>query len=224
MMRVKFFLLSLCGFALTLAANPVAWADEQDESIKKVVQRLNDVMLVAGKFDQQKKLQGLEYPLTSQGEFIFWKSHGLYLASDKPFFNASTITLDNIIHWQEDGSAVLSQEQNGLVQREISRTLLAFFSADLTLIEQRFHTQWQFHSDTWELTLTPRHEMVRKQMHSAHLRGGEFIQSLHLVAANGDVTDLAFSSITGQAAPTASQCRWFYLNNPEQHCAAATAQ
>src|SRR5690606_14721004 len=131
--------------------------------IQNVIQQLNSVTVIHGKFEQQKQLQGLDYPLTSSGHFIFWKEKGLYLASDTPFFNASTITPDNIIHWQENGTGSISEEQSGLIHREISRTLLAFFSVDVALIEERFTTEWQFDGKNWQLLLTPRHDMVRKQ-------------------------------------------------------------
>lgn len=210
------------GFLLVgifLMFTSVVCVAAEDEAIKKIVQQLNAVTLISGQFEQQKQLQGLDYPLSSSGHFIFWKDKGLYLASDKPFFNATTITLNQIIHWREDGSGSLSQEQSGLIQREISRTLLAFFSADLTLIEERFNTQWQFDETGWQLLLTPRHEMVRKQMHSAQLRGADYIESLRLTGGNGDITLLTFTNITDRAAPTAEQCRWFFLDNPQQYCA-----
>ena len=199
----------------------VAFANSEENAIQNVIQQLNSVTVIHGKFEQQKQLQGLDYPLTSSGHFIFWKAKGLYLASDTPFFNASTITPDNIIHWQENGTGSISEEQSGLIQREISRTLLAFFSADVALIEERFTTEWQFDGKNWQLLLAPRHDMVRKQMRSAELRGEDYIESLRIVGGNGDVTQLNFTDINSSDSPTQEQCRWFYLNDVAEHCAAA---
>jgi|GEM_PF-4346291 hypothetical protein len=216
MMRRIIF--SLMGLILTFT--DAALASREDEAIQNVIRQLSAVTLINGQFEQQKQLQGLDYPLTSSGHFIFWKEKGLYLASEKPFFNASTITPTDIIQWQEDGTGRISEEQSGLIQREISRTLLAFFSADIKLIEERFATQWQFEEQRWQLVLTPRHDMVRKHMHSAELRGGQYIESLQIIGGNGDITQLTFTDITSSAAPTPEQCRWFYLSQVEQHCAA----
>lgn len=211
-----FFLLAI----LVLVLTDIAFADSEESAIQNVVQQLNSVTVIHGSFEQQKQLQGLDYPLTSSGQFIFWKEKGLYLASDKPFFNASTITADNIIHWQENGRGKISEEQSGLIQREISRTLLAFFSADVELIEARFTTQWEFDGNAWKLLLTPRHEMVRKQMRSAELRGENYIKSLRIEGGNGDVTQLKFTDIHSSGSPTPEQCRWFFLDKLAQHCAA----
>src|SRR5690606_32562979 len=117
-----FFLLAV----LLLVLTELAFANSEENAMQTVVQQLNSVTVIHGKFEQQKPLQGLDSPLTSSGPFIFWKEKGLYLTSDTPFFNASTITPDNIIHWQENGTGSISEEQSGLIQREISRTLLAF--------------------------------------------------------------------------------------------------
>lgn len=211
-----FFLLAI----LVLVLTEIAFADSEESAIQNVVQQLNSVTVIHGSFEQQKQLHGLDYPLTSSGQFIFWKEKGLYLASDKPFFNASTITADNIIHWQENGSGKISEEQSGLIQREISRTLLAFFSADVELIEARFTTHWEFDGNAWKLLLTPRHEMVRKQMRSAELRGENYIKSLRIEGGNGDVTQLKFTDIHSSDSPTPEQCRWFFLDKLAQHCAA----
>lgn len=216
MRRIIFFLV---GSILVFTDS--VFADSEAEAIQNVVQQLSAVTLIHGKFEQQKKLQGLDYPLTSSGDFIFWKEKGLYLASDKPFFNAMTITAGNIIQWQENGTGTVSEEQSGLIQREISRTLLAFFSADVQLIEERFSTQWQFGEKRWQLLLTPRHDMVRKHMHTAELRGEQYIESLRIVGGNGDITELRFTDINSSIAPSLEQCRWFYLSQVEQHCAAA---
>ena len=212
-----FFLLAV----LVLVLTELAFANSEENAIQNIIQQLNSVTVIHGKFEQQKQLQGLDYPLTSSGQFIFWKEKGLYLASDKPFFNASTITPDNIIHWQENGTGSISEEQSGLIQREISRTLLAFFSADVALIEERFTTEWQYNGKSWQLLLTPRHDMVRKQMRSAELRGADYIESLRIVGGNGDVTQLNFTDINSSDSPTPVQCRWFYLNDVATHCATA---
>src|SRR5690606_42104711 len=79
---------------------------------QNVIRQLSAVTLINGQFEQQKQLQGLDYPLTSSGHFILWKEKGLYLASEKPFFNASTITPTDIIQWQEIGRAHVSEEQS----------------------------------------------------------------------------------------------------------------
>ncbi len=210
---VHFF--SSLGLLLTLSLfHSLVRADTQSQ-IDKVIARLNSISFVQGQFAQEKKLTGLAYALKAQGHFMFWKAQGLYLATDKPFFNAMTITSTSMINWQADGSGSIAQEQSGIVQREINKTLLAFFSADIALIQQRFNTTWVFDNDKWQLTLVPKLDVILKNMRSAVIHGDNNLQGLSVVAGNGDQTTLAFSAQIVRVAPSAADCRWFYLQAEE---------
>jgi outer membrane lipoprotein-sorting protein len=210
-------MLVLCGL---LVANSV-WAGTQQQ-IDQVVKRLSEIELVQGGFNQQKKLQGLAYALNAQGQFIFWRAHGLYIATAKPFFNAMTITGGEIINWQPNGTGAVAVEQAGIIQREINKTLLAFLSADIALIEQRFIADWVFEQNQWQLTLTPRNELIKKNMRAAVMQGDKFLQKLVVTAANGDETTIEFNAQIESAVPTQAECRWFYLH-AQQSCAAFAA-
>lgn len=193
-----------------------AQADTQVQ-IDQVVKRLSEIEVVQGGFNQQKKLQGLAYSLNAQGTFIFWRAHGLYIATEKPFFTAMTITGSDIITWQQNGTGSVAAEQSGLIQREINKTLLAFFSADIALIQQRFIADWVFEQEKWQLTLTPRLDLIKKNMRTAVMNGDQFLQKLVVTAANGDETTIEFHSQVESAVPTAEQCHWFYLQ-PQDAC------
>lgn len=194
----------LCTATSTQAAS--------SEQVAAVIKKINDIHFIQGEFTQHKKMQGIAYPLKSQGHFMFWKEHGLYLATDKPFFNAMTITGNGLITWQADGSGNIAQEQSGIIQREVNKTLLAFFSADIDLIEQRFSVEWVFEKNNWQLSLTPKLEMIQKSMRVAIIRGNQYMSELRVIAANGDQTEMFFSAQKESAQPIASECHWFYLD------------
>lgn len=210
-------MLLLCSLFLCSTAR----ADTQAQ-IDQVIKRLSELEVVQGGFNQQKKLQGLAYSLNAQGKFIFWREQGLYIATEKPFFNAMTITGGDIITWQQDGTGSVAAEQSGLIQREINKTLLAFFSADIGLIQQRFIADWIFEQDKWQLTLTPRLDLIKKNMRDAVMKGDQFLQKLVVTAANGDETTIEFNAQVESALPTVAQCRWFYVQ-AQQACATFSA-
>jgi outer membrane lipoprotein-sorting protein len=182
------------------------------EQIAKIVQQINGIHFLQGEFTQEKTLKDIAYPLKAQGHFMFWKGQGLYLATEKPFFNAITITGGGLINWQADGTGTMAQEQASIIQREVNKTLLAFFSADTELIEQRFNVEWVFDKNNWQLSLTPKLEMIQKNMRIAIIRGSHYMNELDVIAANGDKTHLVFSAQQESTQPTASDCRWFYIN------------
>ncbi|WP_041550798.1 outer membrane lipoprotein carrier protein LolA [Cellvibrio japonicus] len=213
---VCFFSKALCLW-LVLAAVHGRAAEPTQERIDQVVQRLGEIVFIRGDFVQEKTLKGLPYALRAQGTFIFWQNQGLYQATEKPFFNAFTITRDALINWQADGTGSLSREQPAIMQREVNKTLLAFFSADIALIQQRFNTEWQFTDNQWHLTLTPRLELIAKNMRSVELAGDHLLQSIRVLAANGDETRIQFSNQQPATEPTAGDCRWFFLP-PDTRC------
>lgn len=210
-------------FLTLMCWSQTTMANVQSEQIDKALSQLSSVALVQGEFKQKKILAGLDHALQSEGSFIFWKNQGLYLENKIPFFNATTMTLDSMIQWNEDGSSVALEEKNGLVQREINKTLLAFFSADLELIRARFHTQWQFTENGWTLTLVPQQAMVSQHMKDVTLQGDKYLNSLLVRAGNGDSTEMKFSNVQENKTPSYDQCRRFYLDNIKQHCAAYPA-
>ncbi len=206
---------------LFVVAFPV-WAETPEE----IVERLAAHRVVYGSFEQQQQLADLDFPLNSAGEFIFWRDRGLYLVTREPFFQALTLTPDGVIYWDEDGTGSRDQRREGLIQRETGRTLLAFFSADLELIDARFYSQWQMaddEDDGWQLALTPRQSQVRRQIRRALLRGNDTITALTLEAANGDVTELHFFRVNTADAPGPEQCRWFAQDDARQ-CPAVEAE
>lgn len=200
---------SLISVLLVFFVGQVQAATE--EQVAKVLKQVNDIRFMEGQFIQQKKITGIDYPLKTQGQFMFWKGQGLYLVTEKPFFNAMTITGSGMIVWQADGSGALAQEQSGIIQREVNKTLLAFFSADIAAIEQRFNVEWRFDKEQWQLSLTPKLEVIQKNMRVAIIRGSQFMNELSVIAGNGDQTDLSFSGQQQSAQPTAAQCHRFYL-------------
>lgn len=182
-----------------------------DQQIAKVIKQVNDIRFIQGQFTQQKKITGIDYPLKTQGQFMFWKGQGLYLVNEKPFFNAMTVTSTGVINWQADGTATMAQEQSGIIQREVNKTLLAFFSADIAAIEQRFTIEWGFDKEQWQLSLTPKLDVIQKNMRVAIIRGKQYMNELSVVAANGDQTDITFSAQQQSDQPTQAQCHRFYL-------------
>lgn len=183
-----------------------------------VIKRIGSSAFVMGNFEQKKQLQGVAYPLQANGHFLFWQSQGLYLHTETPFFNAFTVAQDGLIHWDAQGVGRVANEQSALFQREFNKTLLAFFRADLALIEQRFTATWSFNEAGWVLVLEPKLAVIKNVMTRVELSGSALLDAMTVVGANGDTTQLSFSDQQIAEGPTAAQCRWFFLT-PEASCA-----
>ena len=220
-----FYTLVLC---LGLCSKSFADASKHsntDAAVQSIIESLKQRVLVTGDFQQEKTLSGLAYTLKSSGHFIFWQKQGLYLKAEKPFFNAFTITQDQLITWQADGSGDIAAEHQGIVQREINKTLFAILSADIALIESRFEARWLINKETWQLILTPKLAVMQESLRQVVIDGSNTaakaeLQMVQLTAGNGDHTRIEFldQTVASRGVPVkqvlkAEQCRWFSLDD-----------
>jgi Outer membrane lipoprotein carrier protein LolA len=188
-----------------------AEAEPNHDKITQLTTKMRQMSVIKGNFQQQKKLQGLQYSLNSEGEFIFWQNYGLYLATEKPFFNAFTVTPSDIIYWQQEGKARVERAESSLIQQEINKTLLSFFAADLSKIQEQFDMVWNFKADSWQLDLTPKMAVIARSLLSVKLEGDEFLQKIMISSANGDETQIIFSSQQALSVPSQQECQQFFI-------------
>lgn len=200
-------------------ASSVAVASELDDAkINQVVSRFQSFVVVSGDFEQQKQLAGVDRLLRSSGNFVFWRDQGLLLTTEKPFQNAVTISKDNLIHWDKNGKGRIVKDNSSLVQREINKTLLAFFGADVSLIEDRFELRWIFESDNgWQVYLTPKLESIKRYMSLVIIEGEFYLKKITVSFGEQDKTVIQFSNQLQVDHMDHQTCRWFYFPI-ENHC------
>lgn len=210
-------ILILVATVLPVNAQETTWQTAEPSSldnpeVQRVADRLKQASIISGTFSQEKWMHGMKVPIRSSGNFIFWRERGLHQAAQKPFFNAFTITESQLINWSADGRGTLIKENAAIVQREINKTLLSFFNADIALIAQRFEIEWAFSSDSrWRLNLTPKLKALAEHMNSIELSGKDLVESLSITAGNGDRTLMHFSEQSEREALTAQECQKFFL-------------
>ena len=221
-------LLSLILSPKLLAGNDTVGVGT-DAAAESIIQSLKQRVIVTGDFKQEKTLSGLAYTLKSSGQFIFWQKQGLYLKTEKPFFNAFTITQNQLITWQTDGAGSIAKEHQGIVQREVNKTLFAILSADIPLIESRFNVRWLIDGDNWHLTLTPKLAVMQESLKQVVIDGSGSaakaqLHTVNLMAGNGDYTRIQFlnQSVVSKAEAISTeqamrelsqdQCRWFSMD------------
>ncbi len=72
--------------------------------------------------------------------------------------------------------------------------LLEIFSGDLASLSEQFDFQVNGDMTEWHLHLTPKNEMVAAQISSVDIRGRKTTESVAIADANGDHTDLIFTT------------------------------
>lgn len=185
-----------------------------------IVAQLQQYPVISGKFVQTRQLQGLSRPIRSDGNFLFWRDHGLYWETLRPFYQATTFTADDVISWPAPEGPALASETNDRVQQYVSRILLSVFSADLSLIDKLFSSRWTVDGEHWSLELTPVNDTVGKVIERARLAGEHHLRQLQVATRNGDISTMDFAEVLAPAPLLPAQCARF-VRQGELPCPAA---
>lgn len=147
---------------------------------------------VEGHFQQSKFISVLPKPLLSKGVFSYDKESGLDWLTQTPIvsrlvFNDQGIRQDvegNTV-WEIDGMqpAVLS----------ITRVMTGVLSGNWPVLNEYFDISGKAESASWQLTMTPKDEVIAQLISSLKVSGKQTLKNLILFEANGDRTEITFA-------------------------------
>lgn len=200
-----------------LAPNQQVYAGDTTVASEQLFLQIRQHQVVKGRFEQLRTLTGIPRPIHSSGRFIYWRDHGLYWETQEPISQASTFTLDAIIHWQTTTTPQQADRSSSPIQRQISRILLAVFGGDIQSLEKLFDSRWSSGSESgakqWTVDLTPTMAAVKQVVEKITLSGGKYVKKLSLDASNGDTTQIQFTNISTFAYPAVDDCPYFDLDS-----------
>lgn len=199
----------LLGVLLIAGRAPAVRAAEDLSLIK---QRVAQVEVLRGGFEQEKRIAGFKNPLRSQGSFLVARGKGVVWTTLKPFPSEVVITGDRILSRQRDGSSrveVDGREQPAL--RSVNAMMFALVSGDVAALSSRFETQVQAKAGNgWSLSLKPKSAALAKAFTRIVLNGDSYVREVDIEEANGDRTHLRFVELSQTPATlSADEARRF---------------
>ena len=166
--------------ALLLAA-PLAEAFDLDQ----LGAQLAEPAVVRGPFIQEKHLRALPQPLTSKGDFVLSRAHGLLWQLRSPLKQDYRIDSQGIARrtpqgWQmQPGQDIAAQQ---------SRLFLAVLQGDHSGLARDFELQLSGNAAAWQLTLVPHSRLLRQIFSRIRIDGGALVERIELVETQGDRT------------------------------------
>jgi hypothetical protein len=164
------------------------------DDLALVRQRVAQVPVLRGQFEQQKRISGFKNPLRSQGSFLLARDQGVVWTTAKPFPSEVVLTRDRILSRQRDGSArteMDARQQPAL--RSVNLMMFALMSGDVAALSSRFDIRVQAQGqDGWQMTLRPKPGALARSFASIALTGDRYVRDVEIVEANGDRTQLRF--------------------------------
>ena len=180
---------------------------EQDK--ETIIERLKSHSILKGSFLQTRTLQGFARPLTSTGEFIYWRQHGLHWEIQSPFYQGFTYKADEIIVWKNRKELKNANERSA-IQRNISRVLLSALSADMEKLSSYFDIEWLIDGEHWAIEFLSSNKRVGDFVAKMSMSGKDYIEKLVIHSAGNDVTEVEFSMIEYPDGLEEGQCVLFY--------------
>ena len=186
---------SLC-FSLTVMISVSA----QAISLPELQQQLSNQPIVRGDFEQTRKMEMFNQPLTSQGQFLLAEKQGLLWQQTTPFPVSLILTKDKLSQQFADQPAqVVSASENPMVFY-FSHVFLSLFKGDTSQLTDQFdmvltdNTKTTTKESQWQLVLTPKSAPLNAVFKTITINGQDYINHLTLTEIRGDITDITFSN------------------------------
>lgn len=189
------------ALALTLVIlSPLALAFDLDQ----LSSQLGKPAVVRGDFIQEKHLRALPQALTSRGQFVLSREHGLLWLLKQPLQQDYRIDGNGIARRSGQGWQAVAQ-QSATAQQ--NRLFLAVLKGDSSGLQEDFELDLSGTADNWKLDLTPRGVLLKQVFSVIHISGGALVQRIELREVQGDSTVLRLANNRADQA----------LSEAEQH-------
>jgi len=179
--------------AATAPANVSANAGDA-ALVSQIASRLARANGVRAHFTQTQTLAAMKAPLVSTGSLLFFRERGVIWQVETPYRktwimrDSGVTVIDAAGQRTQNGSA-----QGARGAAEIAKMMRAMLGGDLSGLYSQFDVAARGTPSQWQMRLVPRQPQIAQALRGIEMEGGDFLHSLRITFANGDVTQYDFS-------------------------------
>lgn len=192
--------------AATTATNAASTPAGNPALVSQIAARLAQASGVRAQFTQTQTLAAMKQPLVSSGTLLFYRERGVIWQIDTPYKATYVITDAGVVQIDATGRRVnahSAQGTRGVAQ--VSKMMRAMLGGDLSALYSQFDVQADGSATQWRMRLTPNQPQIAQSIKRLEMDGGDYLQSLRITLANGDVTKLEFTKSAAVSEPTAAE-------------------
>jgi outer membrane lipoprotein-sorting protein len=197
----------LPGWAVPSAHAAAANAVPADTAlVSQIAAHLAQPKGVRAQFTQTQTLAAMKQPLVSNGTLLFFRERGVIWQIDTPYKAIYVITDAGVAQVDASGHRVgtrSAQSPRGVAQ--VSKMMRAMLGGDLSALYSQFDVSAEGSAAQWRMRLTPNQPQLAQSIKGLDMSGGDYLQSLRITLANGDVTSLEFANSTAVAEPAPAE-------------------
>ncbi|MEX3955111.1 outer membrane lipoprotein carrier protein LolA [Trinickia sp. EG282A] len=179
--------------------------------VAAVAARLAEKPAIRARFRETQTLAALKSPLVSTGTLLFVRERGVIWRIDTPYAAAYVIGDAGVARIGANGEraaqAGRSRASAGVAQ--VSRMMRAMLGGDLSALYAQFDVRATGTPAQWRIELTPNQPQIAQAIDSLQMEGGEFLRSLVIRSASGDITRIDFVDSAVVGAPAAADLALF---------------
>jgi outer membrane lipoprotein-sorting protein len=192
--------------ALAASTTQAAPAAGNPALVSQIAAHLAQARGVRAQFTQTQTLAAMKQPLVSTGSLVFFRERGVIWQIDKPYKATYVITDAGVAEVDANGQRVTThgaQGTRGVAQ--VSKMMRAMLGGDLSALYSQFDVEAQGSAAQWRMQLTPNQPQIAQSIKGLAMSGGDYLQSLRITLANGDVTQLDFTKSAAVSDLTAAE-------------------
>ncbi|ANB73581.1 LolA family protein [Paraburkholderia phytofirmans] len=199
--------------ALGLAAWPtLASAAEEAQAagnpalVSQIASHLAQAKGVRAQFTQTQTLAAMKQPLVSTGSLLFFRDRGVIWQIDTPYKATYVITDAGVAEVDANGQRIAAHSAQGTRGvAQVSKMMRAMLGGDLSALYSQFDVQAEGSAAQWRMQLTPNQPQIAQSIKGLQMNGGDYLRSLRITLANGDVTTLDFAKSVAVTEPTPAE-------------------
>ncbi|MEM5382335.1 outer membrane lipoprotein carrier protein LolA [Paraburkholderia phymatum] len=209
-LRAALMAASLAASLVTLttahaAAQPQPQAQNANAAlVSQIAAHLAQTKGVRAQFTQTQTLSAMKQPLVSTGSLVFFRERGVIWRIDTPYKATYVIGDAGVSEVDANGKRINTKSAQGVRGvAQVSKMMRAMLGGDLSALYSQFDVDAQGTASQWKLDLKPNQPQLAQSIKGLQMTGGEFLQTLRIALANGDVTQIEFakSEAVSELAP-----------------------
>ncbi|WP_345889176.1 outer membrane lipoprotein carrier protein LolA [Shewanella algae] len=188
---------------------------------EQALQQLSTKMALSdssrGQFKQVRWLRVLKQPLRSSGEFLFQRELGMLWQQQTPFGNLLLLKQGELIQQDSQGKLSVTKADAGpaAVAEMLPRMMQSLLSGDIQALSQGFELYLlNDQAGHWQLGLKAKEQTMAALLPQMVLEGSQDLESLTLLAKNGDISQIFFSELDKSPLNDSERARFFPEETP----------
>lgn len=181
--------------------------------VSQIAAQLGRANGIRARFTQTQTRAALKQPLVSSGSLLLVRGRGVVWHIETPYEAIYLITDAGVSEVNAAGQQVRGPDAHGTSGArgvaEVSRMMRALLGGDLSALYSQFDVQAAGTPDQWQMRLTPNQPQLAQAIKDLQMSGGDYLRTLRITLASGDITSLDFTDSTAVTDLTPAEQQLF---------------